>query len=73
MSEFGDRLYTVREAAAVLRIHPGTLYRLASRRAIVSCKYAGIGIRFKPSDLEKFINQGRRTKRDLSAIAGCRN
>ncbi len=73
MSELGDRLYTCREAAAVLRIHPGTLYRLASKRVIISYKYAGIGIRFRPSDLERFINQGKRTKRDLPTIADCRN
>ena len=69
-SGFGSVLLTVREAAAFLRVHPGTLYRLAGRRVVVSYKIEGAGLRFKPSDLEKFVNAGKRTKKDLAAIAG---
>lgn len=60
---------TIREAAAALKIHRGSLYRLASKRAVVSYKIEGVGLRFKPSDLEKFVAKGKRTKKDLATIA----
>lgn len=69
----GPRLLTVREAAGILRISVGGMYRLASRRAVVSYKYAGMGLRFKPSDLEKFVLKGKRTRRDAPAIVSSKN
>jgi excisionase family DNA binding protein len=72
-SGFGSSLLDVREAAALLKIHPGSLYRLASRRAVISYKIEGVGLRFKPSDLDKLVAKGRRGKRDLVAIASSKN
>jgi excisionase family DNA binding protein len=62
----GDHLLKIKEAAAVLGIHPGSLYRLASSRAVVSYKIEGVGLRFKPSDLERLVNKSKRTKKDLA-------
>jgi excisionase family DNA binding protein len=72
-SGFGSILLKIDEAAAFLKIHKGTLYRLASRRAVVSYKIEGTGLRFKPSDLERFVNKGKRTKKDLVGIVGSQN
>ena len=69
-ANFGSSLLDVREAAALLKIHPGSLYRLASRRAVISYKIEGVGLRFKPSDLDKLVAKGKRTKKDLATIAG---
>jgi excisionase family DNA binding protein len=63
-------LMTIREAAGVLKIHPGSLYRLCARRGIIFYRVPGVGLRFRPSDLDKFIDRSRRTKKDLAAIAG---
>jgi excisionase family DNA binding protein len=61
---------TVREAAEVLKIHPGSLYRLCARRGIIFYRIPGVGLRFRPSDLNKFVDRSRRTKKDLATIAG---
>jgi excisionase family DNA binding protein len=63
-------LFTPREAAEVLKIHPGSLYRLCARRGIVFYRIPGVGLRFRPSDLDKFVDRSRRTKKDLATIAG---
>jgi excisionase family DNA binding protein len=63
-------LFTPREAAEVLKIHPGSLYRLCARRGIVFYRIPGVGLRFRPSDLDKFVDRYRRTKKDLATIAG---
>ena len=68
-----DGLMTVREAAEVLKIHPGSLYRLCARRGIIFYRIAGVGLRFRPSDLDRFIDRSRRTKKDLAAIVGSQN
>lgn len=68
----GNHLLKIREAAAILRVSPGSLYRLAKRRAVVSFKIPGVGLRFRPADLEKFIASGRRSKRD-AAICSPKN
>jgi len=65
-----DGLMTVREAAEVLKIHPGSLYRLCARRGIIFYRIPGVGLRFRPSDLNKFVDRSRRTKKDLATIAG---
>jgi len=65
-----DGLMTVREAAEVLKIHPGSLYRLCARRGIIFYRIPGVGLRFRPSDLDKFVDRSRRTKKDLATIAG---
>ena len=65
-----DGLMTVREAAEVLKIHPGSLYRLCARRGIIFYRIPGVGLRFRPSDLDKFVDRSRRTKKDLATIGG---
>jgi len=65
-----DGLMTVREAAEVLKIHPGSLYRLCARRGIIFYHIPGVGLRFRPSDLNKFVDRSRRTKKDLATIGG---
>jgi len=65
-----DGLMTVREAAEILKIHPGSLYRLCARRGIIFYRIPGVGLRFRPSDLNKFVDRSRRTKKDLATIAG---
>ena len=68
-----DALLRVRDAAKVLMIHPGSLYRLCARRGIVFYRIPGVGLRFRPSDLERFITSSKRTKRDLAAIVSNQN
>jgi excisionase family DNA binding protein len=63
-----DSLMKIRDAAAALRIHPGSLYRLCARRGIIFYRIPGVGLRFRPSDLDKFIDRSRRTKKDFAAI-----
>ena len=66
-------MFTPREAAEVLKIHPGSLYRLCAKRGIVFYRIEGVGIRFRPSDLDRFIDRSKRTKKDLGAIVGSQN
>lgn len=66
-------LMTIREAAAALKIHEGSLYRLCAKRGIIFYRIPGVGLRFKPSDLEEFVNKGKRTKKDLAAIVTSKN
>ena len=73
MNNTGKNLITVREAAAALRIHPGSLYRLCARRGIPFYRIKGVGLRFRPSDLDRFVDRSRRTKKDLAAIVGSQN
>jgi len=68
-----DGLMKIRDAAAVLKIHPGSLYRLCARRGIIFYRIPGVGLRFRPSDLDRFITSAKRTKRDLPAIASNQN
>jgi excisionase family DNA binding protein len=55
----GDRWLTVREAAAILRVHPTSIYRSCSRRRIPHAKAAGVGIRIDRHDLEKFLENAK--------------
>ncbi|MDD1776837.1 MAG: helix-turn-helix domain-containing protein [Candidatus Helarchaeota archaeon] len=60
MFKESESLLTVREAAAALRVHPAHVYRLISRRKIVHYKVPGVGIRFRPADLEGMVDGSRR-------------
>jgi excisionase family DNA binding protein len=53
-------LLTCREAAAVLRLHPHQIYRLAAERRIPHFRISGVGVRFDESDLERWLAEGRR-------------
>ena len=68
-----DALLRVRDAAKVLMIHPGSLYRLCAKRGVLFYRIPGVGLRFRPSDLERFIDRAKRTKKDLGAIVGNQN
>jgi excisionase family DNA binding protein len=50
-----DRWLTVHEAAAILRVHPISIYRGCSARRIPHAKAAGVGIRIDRADLERFM------------------
>jgi len=73
MNNNGTGLLRIKEAAAALRIHPGSLYRMCAKRTIVFYRIPGVGLRLRPSDLDKFIDHSKRTKRDLAAIVGSKN
>ncbi len=51
-----DKLLTVPEAAEWLRLSPGTLYHLISRRAVPCVKLSKRCVRFRQSDLEQWIS-----------------
>ena len=53
-----QRLMTVNDVADVLRLHPKTVYRLAAEKRIPSKKRAGLGLRFRPTDIEKWQAEG---------------
>jgi len=73
MNNNGTSLLTIREAAEVLKIHPGSLYRLCAKRGIIFYRIPGVGLRFRPSDLDRFIDRAKRTKKDLGAIVEGQN
>ena len=50
-------LLTVGEAATILHITKGTLYKWSQRGIIKSRKLNGSTLRFLPSDIEEFTNQ----------------
>ncbi len=49
-----DKLLTVQEVAAGLHCHPQSVYK---NREIPRIKIPGVGIRFKSSDIQKFLDQ----------------
>ena len=51
-----DKLLTVTEAAELLRLSPGTLYHLISRRAVPCVKLSKRCVRFRQSELEQWIS-----------------
>ena len=56
----GERLYTARELAEILQVHPQTIYRLAERGEIESYKI-GKSIRFvMPERMNKTNVEDRR-------------
>lgn len=52
--ECGDHALTVPEVATVLRVTPGTIYRLAHQHAIPSFRIGG-SIRFDPRTISKWM------------------
>lgn len=50
-----EKLLTVPEAAELLRLSPGTLYHLISRRAVPCVKLSKRCVRFRQSELERWI------------------
>ncbi|HUU36914.1 MAG TPA: tyrosine-type recombinase/integrase [Candidatus Desulfaltia sp.] len=49
-----EKLLSVKEAAELLHCHPKTIYR---NKALPCHNIPGIGIRYKPSELEKYVEQ----------------
>jgi excisionase family DNA binding protein len=50
-----DKLLTVTEAAELLRLSPGTIYHLISRRVVPCVKLSKRCVRFRQSELERWI------------------
>ena len=50
-----------------IRIDKHELDQLLERRGVGPEEY-GVGLGFKPSDIEKLVTKGRRSKRDVPAI-----
>jgi len=61
------QLMSVREAADFLQVHPQTVYRLVRERKIASVR-VGKGIRFRRSDLDRFVEENLRLEQ---ARTGC--
>ena len=55
MEDLPTRAMTVREVASYLNVDEKTIYRLSQRGDLPGFKIAGTW-RFKPSDLEEWIN-----------------
>lgn len=51
------RLLDVEQAAAVLGLHPGTVYRLARARRIPCIRIGERVVRFDSKSLERFLRQ----------------
>ena len=56
-----DKLYTVREASAILAISPSKLYEMCDRLEIVYRRIGG-SIRLAESDINQFLEECKRTK-----------
>jgi len=65
----GDRLLDVKQAAELLSLSPATLYGWAYRRRVPVVKPSGPRgpLRFRASDLERFIAQNTRPALRASA------
>ncbi|MBN1272508.1 MAG: helix-turn-helix domain-containing protein [Candidatus Aminicenantes bacterium] len=51
------RLMTVKELADYLRIHDQTVYQLIYQRRIPFIKKKGLGYRFKPEEIKKWLEE----------------
>lgn len=51
-----ERFITVKEAAEMISCKPATVYKYAQRKQLPSVKIAGLR-RFRPRDIESFINR----------------
>ena len=56
-----DALLTVEEVAAVLKLHPNTVYEKVKNGEIPSVKTAKSRVRFIESDIRKWIEENSRT------------
>ena len=56
LARIGSGLLTVAEAAAFLRLHPGTVYRLVKQGLLPYVHGLGCRIRFRVSDLDKWLD-----------------
>jgi excisionase family DNA binding protein len=54
-----DPLLSVRDAATLLSVKPTTLYRWANERRLAKVKL-GSALRFRQSELERFVRAGDR-------------
>ena len=52
-----ENLFTVQEVAEILRIHPNTVYDLKNRANGLRAVRVGHHVRFRPCDLEDYINR----------------
>ena len=49
------KLLDIRQAAEILRVHPGTVYRWARAHRVPSVRISARVLRFDPRALDKFI------------------
>jgi len=68
--EKSDRLLKVSEASEILNVHPQTVYRLAEAGQLPVLRLDGIGIRFRESELEKWIGTGKGNIQDDVSLFG---
>jgi excisionase family DNA binding protein len=62
-----DPLLTVKEVAAILKVHPNTVYEKTRKAKIPSVRTSNTRIRFKESEIKGWID--RRSRRALSSTA----
>jgi excisionase family DNA binding protein len=60
-----DRLMDVQEAAGYLGIKPKTIYNLSSKGDIPKLK-AGGALRFRRSDLDRWLKEGAKNQRSAA-------
>ena len=51
-------LLTVKEVASLLKVHPNHIRRLMGSRAIPHFKKPGVGVRFDPKEIKKWMEEG---------------
>lgn len=61
------RWLTVKETVRYLGLHPKTVYRLCSRRAIPFSKVPGIGIRIDRIELDRMLKASEIPPQDFHA------
>lgn len=59
-------LLTIKEASELLKIHPHHLYRLIGKRGVPYLKIPGVGVRFDPEEIERWIQEGKIEPTDWS-------
>ena len=65
MSDFDRPFYTVPEAAALLRVHENTIYRLIKSKKIEHYK-VGVQIRISAAELERLKVPAEQPKNDAN-------
>jgi excisionase family DNA binding protein/predicted Zn finger-like uncharacterized protein len=56
-----ERFYSVKDLAEMFNVNPMTIYRMVSRGQL-TCYQIGRAKRFRPSDVENFLNQNANHK-----------
>lgn len=62
------KLLTVKELAELIGVHPQTVYQLIYAKKVPFVKKDGIGYRFRPEEIEEWINRDRHVPKDDSRL-----